>query len=73
MESLTKSHHFLAGIDLVRQDYLATLSALKSDGSLTELEWNLLRRELAVEHRVRCAQEWNAISIQLRTDQDVKT
>jgi len=41
IESLTKSHEFLAGLDLVRQDYLAALSELKSDGSLTELERNL--------------------------------
>ena len=73
MESLTKSHNCRAGLEVVRQDYLATLSELKSDDSLTELERNLLRRELAVEHRVRCAQEWKAISIQLRADQDLKT
>jgi hypothetical protein len=73
MESLTKSHDFLAGLDLVRQDYLATLSELRSDASLTELERNLLRRELAVEHRVHCGQEWKAIIIQLKADQDVKT
>ena len=73
MESLTKSHDFLAGLELVRQDYLATLSELSSDDSLTELERNLLRRELAVEHRVRCAQEWKAISAQLKADQDAKT
>jgi hypothetical protein len=54
MESLTKSYDCLAGMDLVRQDYLATLSELKSDASLTEVEQNPLRRELAVEHRVRC-------------------
>jgi hypothetical protein len=73
MESLTKSYDCLAGLALVRQDYLATLSKIRSDGSLTELKRNLLRKELAVEHRVRCAQEWKAISIQLRADQDVKT
>jgi hypothetical protein len=74
MESLTKSHDILAGLELVRQDYLATLSELRSDGSLTELDRNLLRRELAVEHRVRCGQEeWKAIIIQLKADQDVTT
>jgi hypothetical protein len=73
MERLTKSHDFLAGLNLVRQDYLATLSELRSDGSLTELDRNLLRRELAVEHRGRCGQEWKAIIIQLKADQDVKT
>jgi hypothetical protein len=62
MESLTKSYDCLAGLDLMRQDYLATLSELRSDASLTELERNLLRRELAVEHRVRCEQEWKAIT-----------
>ena len=72
MESLTISHDGLAALEVVRQDYLATLSELRSDGSLTELERNLLCRELAVEHRVRCAQEWKAI-IHLRADQDVKT
>ena len=73
MESLTKSHDFLAGLELVRQDYLATLSELRSEVSLTELERNLLRRELAVEHRVQCGQEWKAIIIQLKADQDVTT
>jgi hypothetical protein len=73
VESLTKSHDFLAGLELVRQDYLATLSELRSDASLTELARNLLRRELAFEHRVRCAQEWKAIIIHLKADQDVKT
>jgi hypothetical protein len=73
MESLTKSHDGLAALELVRQDYLATLSELRSEASLTEVERNLLCRQLAVEHRVRCAQEWKAISIQLRADQDVKT
>jgi hypothetical protein len=68
MESLTKSYDCLAGLELVRQDHLATLSELRSDGALTEPERNLLRRELAVEHRVRCAQEWKAIIIQLRAD-----
>jgi len=58
---------------LLRQDYLATLSALESDASLTQLERNVLCRELAVEHRVRCTQEWKAINIHLRADQDVKT
>ena len=73
METLTKSHDFLAGLDLVRQDYLATLSELRSEGSLTEQDRNLLRRQLAVEHRVRCGQEWKAIIIQLKVDQDVTT
>ena len=73
MKSLTKPYDYLAGLELVRQDYLATLSELTSDGSLTELDRNLLRRELAVEHRVRCGQEWKAIIIHLKADQDVKT
>lgn len=73
MESLTKSHNCRAGLEVVRQDYLATISELESDDSLTEQELNLLHRQLAVEHRVRCAQEWKAISIQLRADQDVET
>jgi len=73
MESLTKSHNCRAGLEVVRQDYLATISELRSDDSLTEQERNLLCRQLGVEHRVRCAQEWKAISIQLRADQDLKT
>jgi len=73
MKSLTKPYDFLAGMDLVRQDYLATLSELTSDGALTEPELDHLRRELAVEHRVRCAQEWKVISAQLKADQDAKT
>ena len=63
MESLTISHDGLAGLELVRQDYLATLSELRSDDSLTELQRNLLCRQLAVEHRVHCAQEWKAITV----------
>jgi hypothetical protein len=73
VESLTKSHDFLAGLELVRQYYLATLSELRSDASLTELDRNHLRRELAVEHRVRCGQEWKAIIIHLKAGQDVTT
>ena len=73
MESLTKSHNCRAGLEVVRQDYLATLSEVRSDDSLTELERNLLCRQLAVEHRVRCAQEWKAIGLQVRADQDEKT
>ena len=73
MKSLTKPYDYLAGLELVRQDYLATLSELRSDGALTEPELDHLRRELAVEHRVRCAQEWKAIGTQLKADQDVKT
>jgi hypothetical protein len=73
LKSLTKSYAFLAGLNLVRQDYLATLSELRSDGALTEPELDHLRREQAVEHRVRCAQEWKAISAQLKADQNAKT
>jgi hypothetical protein len=73
MKILTKPYDYLAGLELVRQDYLATLSELRSDGALTEPELDHLRRELAVEHRVRCAQEWKAIGTQLKSDQDVKT
>jgi len=72
MESLTISHDGLAALELVHQDYLATLSELRSDASLTEQERNLLRRELSVEHRVRCAQEWKAVIIQLRADHNVR-
>ena len=71
MKSLTKSHDGLAGLDLVHEDYLATLSELRSEDSLAELERNLLRRELAVEHRVRCSQEWKAVVFQLRADHNV--
>ena len=73
MKRLMKPYDFLVGLNLVRQDYLATLSELRSDGALTEPELDHLRRELAVEHRVRCAQEWKIISAQLKADQDVKT
>ena len=72
MESLTKSHYSLAALEFVHQDYLATLSELRSEASLTELERNLLRRELAVEHRAHWAQEWKAVIIQLKADHNVR-
>ena len=73
MESLTKSYQCLAGLDLVRQDYLAILSELRSDGALSEPERNHLSRQLSEEHRVRCRQEWKAISMQLRAAHNAKT
>lgn len=73
MESLTKPYDYLAGLYLLRQDYLADLSELKSASGLTDSQLDLLRTKLADEHRLRCAQEWKAISAQLRADRDVRT
>jgi hypothetical protein len=73
MESLTKSYDYRTGMDLLRQDYLVGDFELMSADGLTEPERTLLRRELADEHRLRCAQEWKAIGAQLRSDLDVRT
>ena len=73
MESLTKSYDYRAGMDLVRQEYIVAVSELWSADGLTEPARTLLGRELADEHRLRCAQEWKAIGAQLRADLDVRT
>ena len=73
MERLMKSHDYRAGMDLLRHEYLAAFSELRSADGLTEPARTLLGRELADEHRLRCAQEWKAIGAQLRADLDVRT
>ena len=73
MESLMKSYDCRAGMDLLRQEYLVGDFELRSADGLTEPARTLLGRELADEHRLRCAQEWKAIGVQLRADLDVGT
>jgi hypothetical protein len=61
-------NHYLAGIDLLRQDYLAAVLELNSVCGLSKPRLDLLRAELAKEHRLHCAQEWSVISSQMRAD-----
>jgi hypothetical protein len=64
---------YLAGIDMLRQDYLATVSELKHSESdtLSKLQLDLRRAELRKEHRLHCAQEWSVISSQMKADLEV--
>jgi hypothetical protein len=71
MGTLMKENRYLAGMDLLRQDYLSAVSELDSTGGLSKPRLDLLRTELAEEHRHRCTQEWRAISSQIKADLDV--
>ena len=71
MEEFMESYDYEAGIDLLRQEYVAALSELRSARGLGRTNQGFLRRKLSNEHRDRCAQEWMAIRDQVRADHDV--
>ena len=71
MQRLLAPNDYLAGIELLRQEYLAALSGLNSAGTLSKAQHDLLRAELRKEHRLHCAQERSAISSQMRADLEV--
>jgi hypothetical protein len=71
VERLLVPNDYLAGIELLRQDYLAAVSELNSAGGLSEPQLDLLRVELRKEHRLHCAQEWSAVSSQMKADLEV--
>jgi hypothetical protein len=71
VERLLVPNDYLAGIELLRQDYLAAVSELNSAGTLSKPQLDLLRAELRKEHRLHCAQEWRAVSSQMKADLEV--
>ena len=68
MGTLMIDNDYLAGIDLLRQYDLAAVLELRTDSDLSEPQRELLRTELAEDHRHRCTQVWAAISSQIRSD-----
>jgi hypothetical protein len=72
METVTRDNYYIAGLVLLRQEHLATISELESADGLTKPQLDLLRTELDDEHGSRCAQEWKAIGSQIKADMDVK-
>ena len=71
MQRLLVSNDYLAGIELLRQEYLAALSELNSAGGLSKPQEDLLRAELRKDYRLHCAQERSAISSQMKADLEV--
>jgi hypothetical protein len=71
METLIESHDYRVGIDLLNQQYLVDLSELRSAGGIGAAHRSDLLTSLSREHRLRCAQEWQAIRDQMRADCDV--
>jgi hypothetical protein len=71
VERLLVPNYYLAGIELLRQDHLAAVLELNSAGGLSTSRLDLLRAELRKEHRLHCAQEWSAISSQMKADLEV--
>ena len=71
MQRVMIPNDYLSGIDLLRQEYLAAVLKLNSAGALSKAQQDLLRAELRKEHRLHCAQEWSAISSQMRADLEV--
>jgi hypothetical protein len=68
MQRLMIPNDYLAGIELLRHEYLAAVLELNSACGLSKAQQDLLRAELRKEHRLHCAQEWSAISSQMRAD-----
>jgi hypothetical protein len=58
------------GVQLITQEYLAACRRLRSRDDLTPAQHARLKKELADEHELRCAQEWKSVLAQMRTDQD---
>jgi hypothetical protein len=68
VQRLMIPNDYLAGIELLRQDNLAALLELNSACGLSKPQLDLLHAELRKEHRLHCAQEWSAISSQMKAD-----
>jgi hypothetical protein len=71
MGTVSRDNHYIAGLALLRQDYLATVLELVSADGITKQQLDLLLVDLAEEHRLHCMQEWRAISTQVKVDQEV--
>jgi hypothetical protein len=65
-------HPFQAlGVELITEEYLVASRQLRSRTDLTLAQHERLKKELADEHGLRCAQEWKSVSAQMRADQDL--
>jgi hypothetical protein len=60
-----------AGVNLLTQEYLAACAELRSRIDLIQTQHRSLKKDLADEHRLRCAQEWKAVKAQLRADNEM--
>jgi hypothetical protein len=58
------------GVELITQEYLAASRQLRSRTDLTLAQHERLKKELADEHWLHCAQEWKSVLAQMRADQD---
>ena len=58
------------GVQLITQENLAACRVLRSRDDLTPAQHARLKKELADEHELRCAQEWKSVLAQMRADQD---
>jgi hypothetical protein len=58
------------GVELITEEYLAASRQLRSRTDLTLAQHERLKKELAAEHALRCAQVWKSVSAQMRADQD---
>lgn len=65
-------HPFPApGVELITQEYLAASRQLRLRTDLTLAQHVRLKKELADEHWIRCAQEWKSVLSQDRADQEL--
>jgi hypothetical protein len=60
--------NYSVGLEVLRQEYLACLSELRSSPSLSEPQLQEARKDLSDEHRLHCSQERQAIIAQSRSD-----
>jgi hypothetical protein len=58
------------GVELITEEYLVASRQLRSRTDLTLAQHERLKKELADEHGLRCAQEWKSVLAQMRADQD---
>jgi hypothetical protein len=65
-------HPFPApGVELITQEYLAASRQLRLRTDLTLAQHVRLKKELADEHWICCAQEWKSVLSQDRADQEL--
>jgi hypothetical protein len=71
MERFSKDADYHAGIELMRQEFLADVSTMKADPVLNQAQKHFMYKDLAHGHELCCTQEWKAISAQMLADQAV--
>jgi hypothetical protein len=59
------------GVEMITQEYLAARRQLRWRTDLTLAQHESLKKELADEHWLRCAQEWKSVLAQIRDDKDL--